>query len=148
MTMMIKFGAWGMVFVWILLIYTMTFKEGSESAELSLTFVYRFDTLLRFIGIRIEENILHTFVRKSAHVTVYFFLGLWVINALSLHHISFKETMIVGFFIVLAVASIDETFQLFVEGRHGSLLDVMYDMFGATLGGGIMLYFKMKRDLL
>ena len=143
-----RISAWGLVLVWVALIFRMTFKVGTESAELSMGFVHFFDTFLRFINISVNIDTLHLIVRKSAHITVYFFLGIWTINALTYHALEFKEILIIGFFFTLVIASLDETFQLFVEGRHGALMDVMFDMIGAVSGGALIFYLKWKMKLI
>ena len=139
-----KVLAWGVVIVWIGLIYSMTFTPGSDSAALSMGFVLRVETVLEFFSINIERDTLHGLVRKGAHLGVYFFLGIWLINALSYHTIKPKVRFFVGLGCALLVASLDETFQLFVEGRHGSIIDVIIDMIGAIMGSSLMLYLKMK----
>ena len=141
--MMLKFSAWGMVIVWIILIFTMSFKEGQDSAQLSQGITQQIVHILGLIRLNVDENTLHILIRKTAHFTIYLLLAVWVLSALLLHHLSFKETLILGFFVVLAVASIDETIQLFIDGRSGSLVDVMIDMFGATLGGFLRVYYHV-----
>ena len=141
--MMLKISAWGMAVVWIILIFTMSLKEGQDSAQLSQGITHQIVNVLSLIRLNVDANIFHVLIRKMAHFTMYFLLAIWVISALLLHHLSFKETLILGFFIVLAVASIDETIQLFIDGRSGSLVDVMIDMFGATLGGFLRIYYHV-----
>ncbi len=74
------------------------------------------------------------YVRKAAHFTEYAILG--VLLALELSH--FVKGWLRRFFEPLAFALsasfIDETIQLFVEGRSGQVSDMWIDTAGAALG--------------
>lgn len=74
----------------------------------------------------------HYLLRKCAHFSVFFLLGLelcWLFGMLR------KNKIILCCMAVSAsVASIDETIQRFIPDRHGCLSDVLLDFSGATAG--------------
>ena len=73
-------------------------------------------------------------VRKAAHFTEYLILGV----LLSLEIANFVKGWLRRFFepasLALSAAFIDETIQLFVEGRSGQVMDIWIDLAGAALG--------------
>lgn len=82
-------------------------------------------------------------VRKSAHFTLYFLLGLSMIS-LSIEYIPLSnKSILTVIFLVFLYACSDEIHQLFIPGRSGEILDVLID----TIGGitSIVLYTKIRR---
>lgn len=69
-------------------------------------------------------------VRKSAHFTLYFLLGLSIIS-LSVEYLPLcKKNIIIAALIVFLYACSDEIHQLFIPGRSGEILDVIIDTCG------------------
>ena len=80
------------------------------------------------------EEIVETWdlpVRKLAHLTEYFILG--VLMFLTLNSYNIKIIYIVILLCFLYAVS-DEIHQLFVIGRYGNIIDVLIDTLGSTLG--------------
>lgn len=80
------------------------------------------------------EEIVETWdlpVRKLAHLTEYFILG--VLMFLTLNSYNIKIIYIVILLCFLYAVS-DEIHQLFVIGRDGNIIDVLIDTLGSTLG--------------
>ena len=90
----------------------------------------------------------HYLLRKCAHFSVFFLLGLelcWLVGMLR------KDKIIPCCMAVsAAVASVDETIQRFIPDRHGCLSDVLLDFSGATAGMILLLlgYTVMQRKKL
>lgn len=88
----------------------------------------------------------HLFIRKLAHFTEFFVLGLvWFFFYYKNIKCPYLVTLIHGFI----TASLDETIQLFVEGRVGSFMDVLIDSFGvftALLIIYVVLHFLAHKD--
>ena len=70
-------------------------------------------------------------VRKSAHFTLYFLLGLFFCSFLKEFDLSNKKILIYTIIFVFIYACSDEIHQLFISGRSGEIIDVFID----TLGG-------------
>lgn len=71
-------------------------------------------------------------VRKLAHFSIYFLLGL-VVYGLFLHTNS-KHKLLFSLLTCVVYASFDEIHQLFVLGRTGQVLDVLIDSMGSIIG--------------
>src|SRR6266446_9280526 len=76
-----------------------------------------------------------TILRKGAHVTEYGVLGALLYRALG------REPLALA--VGIAYAATDELHQHFVRGRHASLLDVLIDAVGVTLG--VLLYRRLQQ---
>ena len=71
-------------------------------------------------------------VRKLAHFSIYFLLGL-VVYSLFLHT-NMKHKLLFSILTCVVYASFDEIHQLFVLGRTGQVLDVFIDSMGSIIG--------------
>lgn len=81
---------------------------------------------------QVQWNFLHFLLRKCAHFTEFVILGMLSTLTLLQTKVSRKALFAMGF--CLAIASMDETLQLFVSGRAGRIMDVMIDSAGASMG--------------
>lgn len=97
--------------------------------------------LARIIHYTGDIDILRFIVRKVAHFTEYFILGILVINALKYNTI--KDMMKLSILICILYASLDEIHQLFVQGRDGKIFDVLIDTLGSL--SGIFLYKFLRK---
>ena len=83
-----------------------------------------------------RAELIHTFVRKTAHMTEYFLLALSLQLPLYCYlkqKLSTKIRFIIGFFMTVIIAIIDESYQTTIPGRSGNLLDVCIDSIGGLL---------------
>mgnify|MGYP004691719423 FL=1 len=71
-------------------------------------------------------------VRKLAHFSIYFLLGL-VVYSLFLHT-NMKHKLLFSILTCVVYALFDEIHQLFVLGRTGQVLDVFIDSMGSIIG--------------
>jgi VanZ family protein len=78
-----------------------------------------------------------TILRKLAHLAEYAVLGVLLDRALR------RPQLVVAVALAGFYAVTDEVHQLFVEGRHGSPVDVGIDTFGALLG--VFLWRRVQR---
>lgn len=81
-----------------------------------------------------EESFLQVslpFIRKTAHVLEFAALGaLTMVNFMPKNKQSYLNVFFFGF----SVAFLDETIQIFVEGRGAYVQDVWFDLLGVVLG--------------
>ena len=106
-----------------------TAMTSTQQSYIVLDFIYPF---IEKLGL---ENINVIFyVRKSAHILEFAFLGFCV--SLVINHISDKKYKCIslGLPICMFIALIDETIQLFSEGRAGLVSDIWIDTFGSLIG--------------
>ena len=71
-------------------------------------------------------------VRKTAHFTLYFILGL--LAYLTLSSYSIKKIVIFSILFCFLYACSDEIHQMFLDGRTGKILDVFIDIMGSVVG--------------
>ena len=89
------------------------------------------------------EKIINTWdypVRKAAHLTEYFILGILVFLTLKAYNI---KNIYIIILICFMYALSDEIHQLYVIGRDGNVKDVLIDTFGSCCG--IFLLKRIKK---
>ena len=81
-----------------------------------------------------ELREVHYWMRKLAHVCVYFLLSLVLLRALRRGRPGWRPSWALGALgLVIAIAFLDELHQSFVPGRGASIRDVILDMAAAAL---------------
>ena len=87
------------------------------------------------------------YVRKTAHFTLYFLLGLTYISLLKEFNLNDKKLLIYTIIFVFIYACSDEIHQLFVPGRSGEITDVLIDTTGGIVSSFIYTVFRVRRRL-
>ena len=82
---------------------------------------------------------IHVFIRKAAHFTAYFFMGVFSLIAMHTYNCKRKIKVAVCLAVGLAYAIFDELHQLFVPGRGPGVFDVALDFFGCASGALVVL---------
>ena len=122
------------VFVMCFIFYN-SFQNSEESNEASEVIEEIVEPIVEEI---VGEDVVDVtyLVRKGAHITEFFVLGVLVCNVLneiSKKRKNFKYILGYGLFYVLAVAVTDEYIQSFSD-RTSSVIDVLIDFSGASSG--------------
>lgn len=73
-------------------------------------------------------------LRKSAHLFMYFILGILCLNFINCFDLEKIKKIIISLLICILYACIDEIHQLFIIGRSGEIKDVFIDSIGSILG--------------
>ena len=138
-----------LLILWMGLIFSFSSQTGTSSSSLSTKVLTR-------IAITIDKDMTdeeidefvdkYSFIiRKVAHLTIYFILGI-------LAYINLREYMkvtpalvIYSIIFCLVYASTDEIHQLLVNGRSGNIYDVILDTCGSTLA--ILISYYSRRRL-
>ena len=118
------------VAVWMLVIFLM-------SSEVAGTSSARSDEIVRTIqsiGVNAPTNLLTFLVRKAAHISAYFVLGILLFNLLKGYGLGVKKMVFISIAIAMLYACTDEVHQVFVSGRSGEVRDVLIDTAGAAVG--------------
>ncbi|WP_051353755.1 VanZ family protein [Atopobium fossor] len=123
-----------LLLLWTLFIWGNSLVIGEASTAQSNRVVEYAVPLLNFVGLQWSNA---TFiVRKFAHFLEYSVLG--VLGLVASRHFIFQRYKCHGRLLavmyLLAVPCIDETIQLFVPGREGSLRDICIDLSGIAFG--------------
>ena len=82
-------------------------------------------------------------VRKSAHLFIYFILGILIISLLREYRDIDIKMILLAVFLGLLYACSDEVHQLFIKGRSCEVRDVLIDTVGVSLG--VLLYSLIYR---
>lgn len=131
---------------WIMIIFSFSLQNGDESGKLSGGIVAWVVDLL-FPEDFAHVELVHFLIRKAAHFTEYFILG--VLLSMTVREANWTRPLLKPWILGTLVACCDETIQLFSEGRAGMITDVMLDSSGVLTGCVIMtflvLYFGKKR---
>ena len=113
------------IIIWLLVIFLFSNQDGSTSTSLTNGILEKY---LFFV----DSDIFFMIIRKMAHITEYFILGILILNFINEFKVDKK--IVISILICFILASFDELHQLFIPDRTGCLLDVFIDMIGASLG--------------
>jgi VanZ family protein len=96
---------------------------------------------------------LHFYIRKAAHVFIYFLLSVLLCLGWKTVRIKGLKPYYIAWFMATVFSIIDETYQLFIPGRSGEVRDVFLDNVGIILGlvfaaFSIFLFKKVKRKII
>ncbi len=143
-----------LVILWILGIYKLSSMNNSnsngESSRLISVFIEDTLEVTNKYGItdshpdntKLEKatEILNTPLRKVMHAGVYFVLAIMLIFVINYLFYNKKTllSVIITIILIIVAASFDEIHQTFVDGRVGSIKDVLIDTIGGI--GGIIFY--------
>src|SRR5690554_7682664 len=125
-----------------ILIITQSLLPASLSSEQSGLIVDVIYPFILNLGIQIDVQTFSLIIRKTAHFTEFFLLGIfWYI----VYAKYFKSVKLIAVVLIhgLLTAILDETVQLFVDGRSGEVLDVLID-FGGVLSAVLFVIFYRK----
>ena len=86
-------------------------------------------------------------VRKSAHFTLYFILGILVFLFVKDFTAMKYKVVLICVLVVLLYSISDEVHQLFVPGRSGEVLDVMIDTMGGFISTNILYLVYRRKEL-
>lgn len=137
--------------LWMALIFSFSNQKDVDSSKVSDGFIDR--TVVKIYKI-FNENITkekeneiiekYTYpIRKLAHYTLYFILGILSFLVVKDYSIN-KKLIIYSLLICFLYACSDEFHQLFIIGRSARALDVMIDTFGSLCGISIFYIFNKK----
>ena len=127
-----------LLILWMIFIFIMSSFNSNDSSSQSgfivniLNYIFKIDNL----------ELLSFIIRKLAHITEYFILGVLMINCLKDYKI--KNIFIIAILLSILYSCTDEIHQLFISGRSGSIIDVMIDSIGIILGIYIYKLFRNK----
>ena len=129
-------------FLWILFIWGNSMQPGSTSGSMSGSVTEKINEILKIFGA--DLSLPHLFIRKAAHFIEFAMLSFLLsfsfyclLEIKLTDSLGRKALVLCSLPTSIAVASIDESIQLFVDGRVGSVTDVMIDTSGAVLSSAM-----------
>jgi VanZ family protein len=117
------------VFIWLLAIFLFSNQVAQDSSSLSRIFVEPIETY-----VPASQGIATFLVRKSAHMFLYFILGIMVYSLSREFKLSDRKRILYSLLFVFLYAISDEFHQKFVTGRSSELRDVFIDSIAGLLG--------------
>ena len=133
-----------------LIIFGFSSQNGEESSSLSKTVINKIADILdikenRATFLDLGEKI----IRKLAHFSIYTLLGIWSISFLYTFNIKLKYQVITTSIWGFLYALTDEFHQMFSNGRHASIDDVIIDTLGVIFGLLlVLLTLKIKEKIM
>jgi VanZ family protein len=127
---------------WLIVIFLFSNQAATGSSALSGTVV---DTIKPWLQ-SIPESILTFLTRKSAHIGLYFVLGVLTYNVAIEYRLRAKQQVMYSWIFVIAYAMTDEFHQMFVPGRSGEVRDVLIDAVAGLLGIGLYWWVSKRRQ--
>ena len=126
----------------MLLIYEFSAQSGDLSGSLSYQVSYLIVEAKNEIlnqgksdfELYYEAESIHYYVRKAAHMSIYFILAITVSFPLYVYKIRGFWLLLLAGIICAGFAGFDEYHHTFVDGRGGSLRDVGFDCIGSFVG--------------
>lgn len=115
-----------LVILWMILIFIMSSYNGNNSSNQSNFIVDIISNILNISNI----EILSLIIRKLAHFTEYFILGVLVYNMIY----SFNKKSYIAIIICILYAISDEIHQIFVPDRDCNITDMLIDSTGSISG--------------
>lgn len=127
-----------LVFLWTLFIFAQSLLPGEVSSNQSGFIVDALYPLIQRLGINMGVDTFSFWIRKLAHFTEYFILGVLLFMTYQ-HRFQTKMLLVIIFLQGLITASIDETIQLFTPNRSGEIRDVLIDVSGVMMATIVLL---------
>ena len=129
-----------LVIIWMILIFTMSSFDATESSNQSNFIVNIIVNIFNINNIELVSLI----IRKLAHFTEYLILGILTYNLIK----SYNKKTYIAIIICILYAISDEIHQYFVPGRSCQILDMTIDSIGSLTGIYILKIikkYKIKR---
>lgn len=138
--------------MWVGVIFSFSLQPAEVSDQTSMGFgQWLVETFLWGISEEVKVMLaerfdyLHFLLRKLGHFTEFFVLG--VLSVSTLLQTEVQRKGIRGIMFCALIASMDETIQLFVNGRSGQITDVLLDSVGAMVGIGVLIAVRKIKDI-
>ncbi|WP_281391318.1 VanZ family protein [Alkalicella caledoniensis] len=133
--------AWGLLFLWMVVIFT-----GSSQTQLDSPGLFQRllgDELPQITDFLAQNDF---WIRKVGHGFVYFILTLlayWAFSKYSPYYVSGRPLLwAVAFSVIYAIS--DEYHQTLVPGRHGVYTDVIIDSIGVAMAALLIYWFRRR----
>lgn len=149
-----KYFSWSLLIGFMAVVFWFSDQTAIASTDTSSSFIETVLNIVTFSLLSPEKLteiaiLIETPVRKLAHFTLYFIMGLLSFNALyNSNQKSAKKLIIFSLLICFFYAVSDEVHQIFVPGRAGMIGDVIIDTAGSLSGIFLITAMCKKRKLL
>ena len=139
--LVLRYIFWALTLAIMAVIFFHSAQNATASSDISTSFTMMFLKAVsaKFRALDPDAQIafaegIQFFVRKGAHFTAYFALGVTSFSAFCTYGLKRYIKHLLAFLLCVAYAISDEAHQLFVPGRAGQVRDVLIDSSGAVTG--------------
>lgn len=133
--------------LWIVFIFLQSIQTGEVSGNTSGRITLFMVNSLEWIGLQVDFQSMSIILRKTAHFTEFFILGILLNFLYESYNFAVKHGILLTIFSGITIAILDESIQTFVEGRAGTIVDVGIDSLGIVSAVGIyLLIYKYKKN--
>ena len=131
----------GLIIIWVMIIFMFSNQDGNKSTNTSDGFLLKVVNVLHLNKDSLKDDELISkytvLVRKGAHFSAYFVLGILVYSYLAEFMDRKLKLVLFTILICMVLASFDEVHQYFIPGRSARVFDVFVDTCGASLACGL-----------
>lgn len=120
-----------LAFAWMIVIFLLSNEPAVVSSGRSDLIVHAISTSFHA---NLSQGIMTFLVRKSAHITAYFILGILIFNIVKDFRLKSKYIILISTGITFLYAVSDEFHQSFVPGRSCELRDIIIDTTAGIVG--------------
>lgn len=133
--------------LWIVFIFLQSIQTGEVSGNTSGRITLFLVNSLKWLGLQVDFQSMSIILRKAAHFTEFFILGILLSYLYESYNFALKHGIILTIFSGTMIAILDEFIQTFVEGRAGTIIDVGIDSMGILSAVGIyLLVHRIKKN--
>ncbi len=140
-----------LIIIWMIAIFNFSNQNGQESAGLSNKIIIKIVEVIKHKNLSVDEKEYFVakykfIVRKTAHFTSYFILG--VLTSILIVDLK-GPTKTVFIYLILfnfLYACTDEIHQVFINGRNGNFIDVLIDTSGALFAIIFIYFFNFVKN--
>lgn len=139
-----------LILICMITVFIFSSENGEESQNTSdVAFTNRIINVITNIFPKTNRTDIFTavnfIVRKGAHFTLYFIMGLVVYRAINTYSLGTKKKIILTISVGTLYACLDEFHQFFVPGRSAQIRDIFIDMLGVILATLIVCLILYKK---
>lgn len=129
-----------LLIIWVIVIFLLSNDNAVQSNDKSNGIAYFIASKINIM----DTDTLKFVIRKIAHITEYFILGILLLNVLKDYYNINIKLVIITILFCFSYAISDEVHQLFIQNRSGKFSDVLIDTSGSILGTCIY-YLLLRR---
>ncbi|MFZ1302004.1 MAG: VanZ family protein [Candidatus Microsaccharimonas sp.] len=132
---------YGLLIVWLMAIFLLSSEPSTISSGRSGVLVHTIQSINPSLT---DTHTVTFFVRKAAHVTAYFILGILMFRVVRMYKFTARRAVLLSVALVALYAISDELHQLLVNGRSAEVRDVLIDTIAGTIGV-LVTYFIIRK---
>lgn len=133
---------------WLGLIFHLSTENGEKTADTSMRIAEKISGMFYNSPTQEQVKSVHHAVRKSAHVVLFFVLGVLIsITGMYIFNLWRKPwvavaVLAIGFILIVGAGWLDEWHKQFIEGRHYQLGEAIINIISGLAGSGIMVILR------